>query len=59
MLGCELGTPVDVGLILGWLEGADEIEGFSDGIDDGCADTLGLADGADEGTPVEVGPMLG
>ena len=37
LLGCKLGTPVVVGLMLGWLDGAAEMEGFSDGIDDGWA----------------------
>ena len=28
-----------VGLVLGWLDGAAEIDGFSDGIEDGMADS--------------------
>ena len=28
-----------VGIILGWLDGAAEIDGFSDGIEDGLTDS--------------------
>ena len=59
LLGCKLGTPVAVGLILGWLDGAAEMDGFSDGMEDGWADTLGDSDGIDVGTPVLVGLILG
>ena len=34
LLGCELGTPVAVGIILGWLDGAADTDGFPDGIND-------------------------
>ena len=50
---------MSVGVTLGWLDGAVEIEGLSDGIDDGWDDTLGSSDGIDEGAPVLVGLMLG
>ncbi len=30
-LGCELGAPVLVGLILGWMDGAAEVDGLFGG----------------------------
>ena len=59
LLGCELGTPVAVGLVLGWLDGAAETDGFEDDMEDGWADTLGDSDAIDVGTPVLVGLVLG
>ena len=48
-----------MGLVLVWLYGAAEIDGFADGMEDGTADTLGDSDGIDVGTPVLVGLVLG
>ena len=45
--------------MLGWPDGAAEMDGLSLGMDDGWAETLGDSDGADEGTPVFVGLILG
>ena len=44
-----MGTPVAVGLILGWLEGAADTEGLSDGIELGLVEMLGLILGWLEG----------
>ncbi len=44
-LGAKLGSPVFVGLKLGWFDGAAEVEGCTDGIDVGCVDKLGTLDG--------------
>ncbi len=49
ILRCELGSSVDVGLVLGWLDGTTETEGFSDGVEIGAADTLGNEDGEELG----------
>ena len=59
LLGCKLGTPVAVGIILGWPDGAAGTDGFPDGINDGWAETLGDSDGNDDGTTVSVGLILG
>ena len=59
MLGCKLGTPLAEGIMLGWLDGHVDIDGFSDNINDGCPDTLGTSDGRDDGSPVLVGLKLG
>ena len=40
-LGCKLGFSVDERLLLGWVNGIAEIDGFLDSIDDGCANTMG------------------
>ena len=48
-----------VGLVLGWLDGAAEIDGLSDGMKDGLADPLGDLDCIDVDTPVLVGIVLG
>ena len=48
-----------VGLVLGWLDGAAKIDGFSDGMEDGLADPLGDLDCIDVDTPVLVGIVLG
>ena len=45
--------------MLCWLDGAIEVEGLSDGMEDGWADTLGDSDGIDVGTLVVVGFVLG
>ena len=42
-----------------WLDGAAEIDGFADSMEDGWADTLGDSDGINVGTPVLVGLVLG
>ena len=48
-----LGTPVDVGLLLGLMDGAPEVDGLSDGIGDGQSvvdgDSLGWLLGSEEG----------
>ena len=48
-----------MGLILGCLDGAAEIDGLSLGMDDGWADKLGDADAANEGTALFEGLILG
>ena len=48
-----------MGIPLGWLDGAAEMDGFAEGMEDGWADTLGDSDGTDEGIPVLVGLTLG
>ena len=48
-----------VGFALGWFDGAIEIDGFTEGIEDGRTDTLGSSDGANVGVLVLVGLTLG
>ena len=48
-----------VGRVLGWLDGAAKIDGFSDGMEDDMADSLGDSDCIDVDTPVLVGIVLG
>ena len=59
MLGCKLGTRLNVGSWLGWTDGTAEREGFTVGNKDGREDTLGKSDSINDGTPVLVGPVLG
>ena len=43
--GVDVGFPVLVGPVLGWLDGIPLTLGLSDGVDEGSADTLGPCDG--------------
>ena len=58
-LGPELGPPLDVGLVLGWPDGAPEIDGCSDASRDGLPDTLGDLERIDVGTSLLLGLLLG
>ena len=44
-LGCKLDFLVDVGLVIGWLARAIEIDGFSEGMEDSWANSLNNSDG--------------
>jgi len=46
-------------LTLGWMDGAAEIDGFWEGMEDGRTDMLGDPDGIDVGIPLFVGLVLG
>ena len=45
--------------MLGWLDGALDVEGLWLGMEDGWPETLGDSDGAEEGAPLAVGLKLG
>ena len=47
--GIDEGAPVPVGLVLGWLDGWAEAEGWPEGCDVGIEDRLGAALGWPEG----------
>ncbi len=48
-----------VGLVLGGMDDAAEVEGRLEGMEVGWTDALGDSTGIDEGTPVLVGLVLG
>ena len=48
-----------LGLVLGWLDGWSETEGWLDGAGDGWADMLGEADGSLDGAPEMLGLVEG
>ena len=52
--GCKLGTMVDMGLCIGWLDG-----GFSEGMAYSQSETLGDSNSMNAGTSVLVGLALG